>query len=341
MRILFLTSTCEDYLADGVLHGLRTIHGADVVDYPKCEPLYKNCPRSSFDRVRGHGFTLYGLLDDIEVDRWDVEARLKRGEFDRIIFGNIYRNYALFVEWQKWLPPEKTILLDGEDTQAIAPYAGKWWRRPSCWMWPTAHLNYRYYKREWGEKTLRDRFWKLLPEVIARKFYGRLNLRTINFSIPPEKIIRHPTEKTKDFASHIVDPEVASVLGGANHTAYKFDREADYYGDIRSSRYGITTQRAGWDCLRHYEIAANGTVPCFRSLSKKPTTCAPHGLDLENCVIYESAEDLMRQIAEVSPDHYARLQAGALKWAHENSTVNIARDLLSIDCQTNANPPAV
>jgi hypothetical protein len=329
MRILFLTSTTADYLADGVLHGLRTLHGADVVDYPKCEPLYQNCPRKSFDRVRGHGFTLYGLLEDLEIDRWDVETRLRRGDFDRIIFGNICRTYGLFVEWRKWLPPENTILLDGEDTQAIAPYAGQWWRRPSCWCWPSAHLSYRYYKREWGEDTLRNRCWKMLPVGISRRFHGCLRLRRINFSIPSEKIVLQPTKKTKDFASHIVDVEVASRLGNANSTAYNFTRESDYYDDIRSARYGITTQRAGWDCLRHYEIAANGAVPCFRKLNEKPATCAPHGLDSHNCVIYDNAEDLIRQVAQIDTARYTLLQTEALKWVRKNSTVNIAKTLLS------------
>jgi len=37
-------------------------------------------------------------------------------------------------------------------------------------------------------------------------------------------------------------------------------------------------KRGGWDCLRHYEIAAAGAVPCVRQLEGKPSSCAPHGL---------------------------------------------------------------
>src|SRR5204863_8665429 len=82
---------------------------------------------------------------------------------------------------------------------------------------------------------------------------------------------------------HIVDPEVRARVAGAS-AAYAFDSEADYYADLQRARFGITTRRSGWDCLRHYEIAANGAVPCFRDLTLKASTCAPHGLGDDNSV---------------------------------------------------------
>ncbi|MCR9294636.1 MAG: hypothetical protein NXI32_18110 [bacterium] len=33
MKVLFTTSPLEDYLGDGVLHGMRTLLGADCVDF--------------------------------------------------------------------------------------------------------------------------------------------------------------------------------------------------------------------------------------------------------------------------------------------------------------------
>ena len=73
--------------------------------------------------------------------------------------------------------------------------------------------------------------------------------------------------------SHIVDEEVAERMGAAS--SHVFEREADYYRDLQASRFGITTKRTGWDCLRHYEIAANGAVPCFRDLDRKPPPLRP------------------------------------------------------------------
>ena len=317
--ILFITGSGEDYLADSILHGLRSLYGERVVDYPKCEPLYKNCSSSSFSRVRGHGFTLYKTLNDIEVDRFDIFSRLKAGEFDIVIFGNIQRSYATFVDWLPFLKSNATILLDGEDTQFIAPYAGGWWRRKEYWLLPNAYKQFLYFKREWTPTTLHYRCFRLLPVSMCDYFYKKLNLHQISFSIPESKILKYPSQKTKDFTSHIVDQEVA-VLLKSDSTKYRFTEESEYYADLQASRFGITTKRAGWDCLRHYELAANGCVPCFRDLDKKPEYCAPHGLNSENCITYTFADELIDKIHQITPAEYKELQNGCIAWAGSNIT---------------------
>ena len=123
---------------------------------------------------------------------------------------------------------------------------------------------------------------------------------------------------------------VAVVAGHVGaRTSYAFDTELDRTGDLRASRFGITTKRAGWDCLRHYEIAANGAVPCFRALHRKPATNAPHGLDTSNAISYRSWRDLRRQVEALSDERYRELQRGALRWAHANSTRERASGFLS------------
>ena len=62
--VLFLHANAEDYLADSLLHGLRSLLGADVVDVPRRDSLYAVGDRS---RVYGRGFTLYGTLPEIDV----------------------------------------------------------------------------------------------------------------------------------------------------------------------------------------------------------------------------------------------------------------------------------
>jgi hypothetical protein len=328
--ILFLREAGEDYLADALLHGLRELLGPSVVDFPKADALYVNCPEASFARVRGHGFTLYRTLPDEPVDRWDVINRLKLGQFRLVIFGSIQRQYAQFVDLLPWLDPQRTVLLDGEDTAALAPFAGRWWRRPTTWLWPAAHPRFAYYKREWLPATLHYRLYRLWPEAWATKLHERLRLRKISFAVPEGKIFTGAALKTKDFPAHIVDAEVADRLTGKNGTqAYAFKTEAEYYADLRASRYGITTKRAGWDCLRHYEIASNGAVPCFRDLALKPASCAPHGLHEGNSLSYRNADDLFRQIERLEASRYEQLRAGSLKWAREHNTRVQAARLLS------------
>jgi len=152
-------------------------------------------------------------------------------------------------------------------------------------------------------------------------------LRRISFGIPVEKIVTHLHPKKKDFPRHIVDPEVAAKIPGS-HTSYAFTSEEEYFKDLRDSRFGITTKRSGWDCLRHYEIACNGTVICFRDLDLKPETCAPHGLSEKNTIIYKNADDLMKRISSISNEEYNRLQAATLEWVRTQTTTEIAKRII-------------
>jgi hypothetical protein len=78
----------------------------------------------------------------------------------------------------------------------------------------------------------------------------------IGFSIPETKIVKKIPLKDQDFAC---------VIPGKLQT-YIFEREADYYQDYQRSYYAITCKKGGWDCLRHYEILANGCIPYFLDL---------------------------------------------------------------------------
>lgn len=329
MKILFFCSSTADYLSDSLLHGLRTVYGSDCVDYPKCEILYENCPKIFLDTVRGKGFTLYtGLLKDIEVDRYDIEDKIKRGYFDLIIISDIQRHFGWFVQFRPWLTSKNTIILDGADT--YQPYAarGHWWRRPYYWFLPSAHKEFLYFKREWTPETTFTLPKSLLPMPLRRLLPKPSTMRRVSFGIPKEKIVTEKPSKIKDFPVHIVDKELVDVLGGST-SSYAFESETAYYTDLQQSRFGITTKRAGWDCLRHYEIAANGAVPCFRELHKKPETCAPHGLTEENTIFYNSASDLMDRIARLSQADYLALQTGAIAWANANSTEQLAKQVVA------------
>lgn len=82
----------------------------------------------------------------------------------------------------------------------------------------------------------------------------------IQFSISETKIVNEIPKKIKDFAF---------IVPGQLNT-YIYDNETEYYNDYQSSYFAITTKKAGWDCLRHYEILANGCIPYFTDLDKCP-----------------------------------------------------------------------
>lgn len=82
----------------------------------------------------------------------------------------------------------------------------------------------------------------------------------IGFSIPECKIVQRIPEKDQDFAY---------VIPGQLDT-YIFDTEEEYYQDYQHSYFAVTKKKGGWDCLRHYEILANGCIPYFLDLEECP-----------------------------------------------------------------------
>jgi len=328
MKVLFFTNPEEDYLADGVFHGLRTLLGDDCIDYPKCEIMYKNCPPGIKKQVRGNGFSLYsGLLDDIPVNRFKIEEKIGTGYFDLIVFANIQRQFGLFTQYRHNLNSKNTIVLDGEDISSPYPARGFWWRKLYCWNLPKAHKEFLYFKREWMPNTYFTFLTSILHRVFKINFPQAKNLRKVAFSFPQEKIFTGTPIKVKVFPKHIVDTEVANNIDGSV-SSYAFENEDEYYSDLQCSTFGVTTLRAGWDCLRHYEIAANQCLPCFKQLNLKPDTCAPHDLDESNCIIYSDYKDLQEQISKLSKSKYKDLLAGSSRWIANQTTVKRAEEVI-------------
>ena len=87
-------------------------------------------------------------------------------------------------------------------------------------------------------------------------------VRPIQFAIPEERIGTVTRRKLKLQA--FVDPR--------DTRTYIHQDEASYYGDYAESLFGVTMKKAGWDCLRHYEIMANGCIPWFLGLEDCPPT---------------------------------------------------------------------
>lgn len=327
-RVLFVSPPGADYLALGLLHGLRALLPDGLIDFPKYDHAYRTYPAAARAGVYGRGFTIFFQLEDIDVDRTAIPERIQAGAFDWIVFSDIWNQSELFAAWRPWLSPANTVLLDGADSPQVYPHAGRWWRRPGHRALPRATAGFAYYKREWTEDTQFNLWHRAVPRTWRRRLPHYRGLRETAFSIPAEKIVRELPAKVRDFPRHIVDPEVAARVPGAA-TRYAFADEAEYYRDLQGSRFGITTKRAGWDCLRHYEIAANGAVPCFRALGTKPPHCAPHGLvPGENCLGYSSADELFAMTARLGPSEWERLAQGALAWVRRQTTVERARALL-------------
>ncbi len=83
----------------------------------------------------------------------------------------------------------------------------------------------------------------------------------IHFAIPRSAIRESVPPKTSG---------VATVIPGRRET-YLFNTEESYYQNYATSVFAVTMKKAGWDCLRHYEILANGCLPYFIDLERCPS----------------------------------------------------------------------
>jgi len=85
-------------------------------------------------------------------------------------------------------------------------------------------------------------------------------LHPITFSIPEFKIVDQIPNKTKF---------ISSLIPGHLHT-YIYNTEHEYYEEYKKSLFAMTIKKAGWDCMRHYEILACGTIPYFPNIEECP-----------------------------------------------------------------------
>jgi len=301
-RILFLTTASEDYLQDTAFYGLRKILGNRCVDYPRKDVMYSSCKRPS-SQIYGNGFTVWKLLPEVDVDRSEISEKILQKYFDLIIFGSAGQQQSLFCDYATVVLRSRTkcVFLDGKDSGG--------WRTKQL-----LGLFIPYYKRE-------------------RIRFGRLFTRNISFSIPQEKIRTQLVPKNQRFARHVQCDEAYKISWVQQNCqrSYAFADEEEYRADLARSYYAITMKKGGWDCMRHYEIAANGAVMAFYNLQAKPEGCAPHGLiDMENVVAFGSADELIEKMQFIERDRvFQEIQHASMRWALEHSSEKVASKLLN------------
>jgi len=100
----------------------------------------------------------------------------------------------------------------------------------------------------------------ILLLYIIHYYYSRRRLAPVTFSIPEEKLVRNIPEKTK---------LISDLIPGKKET-YIYNTEEEYKDEYKKSIFALTTKKAGWDCLRHYEIIANGCIPYFPGIEDCP-----------------------------------------------------------------------
>lgn len=230
MKILFIKQKGEDYLGDSIYHGLKSVYGRDVACNVDLDYMYSDYPNKN--QLYGKGFTLFGNLDPYLRN----QNYLSKDEIETLIIAK-YFDYIFYGSVWRCLD-YFDLVKEYYSNDKIVLFDGEDGNslHPLMGQHP-------YFKREMERK---------IDE----------NLYPISFSIPKEKIINSVAEleKIKDFGS---------VIPGQPQT-YTFDVEEEYYKDYQKSHFGVTMKKAGWDCMRHYEILANGCLPYFLDLGQCP-----------------------------------------------------------------------
>lgn len=109
-------------------------------------------------------------------------------------------------------------------------------------------------------------------------------IHPISFCFPAEKVVTEIYKKTK----------VLSSLIPGNMDTYIYNNETDYYNEYRQSLFAMTTKKGGWDCMRHYEIMANGCIPYFPNIEECPVNTMallPKDLFIQGNALYEKYKD--------------------------------------------------
>jgi len=161
---------------------------------------------------------------------------------------------------------------------------------------------------------------------------------TLGYAAPDELFLTEVPEKKQLWAE---------VIPGFKET-YRFSEEPSYYQMYANARFAYTWKKGGWDCLRHYEIIANGTIPVFPDLSNCPKETLSH---LPKDLIIRASKELLPW--KELPEYHAKYQDYSKKILAEsrenascsavatrllkNLEANANQKILFLNCDTNVN----
>lgn len=113
----------QDYLCDSIFHGLCQLDNIEITDAPRMWYMYKNefRPHGIHDlkSLYGKGFTIWGLMDENQIDRTGIEQRIKEHYYDIIILSKIENPSPYFGLITSCYNPSEIISLCGSDSPFI------------------------------------------------------------------------------------------------------------------------------------------------------------------------------------------------------------------------------
>jgi hypothetical protein len=170
---------------------------------------------------------------------------------------------------------------------------------------------------------------KIFKEVFIDAPLKVKRVYPITFSFPQCKIVSNIPIKTK---------LLSSLIPGDRNT-YQFDNEVDYYNEYKSSMFAITKRKSGWDCMRHYEIIANGCIPYFpniESCPKNTMSLFPKNLLIKANTLFNKILSTNNNITTECMNEYLSLNIELVLYLKNHLTTrNIAKYILEKTNHTN------
>ncbi len=294
MKILYVSGGAyPDYQCDMLFHGLRSLLGPDVVDVKRVDYMYAE--------TYAHNPAAKGQLYGRGFTLFGLLGTDDGVDRDDIPARIRAKQFDLVIYGSIYRCQDHLAdVLRHYAPQDIVFVDGEDFSQGL--YWPVLGRGH-YLKRE------------MTPEHGAR-------VDPIWFAIPEEKICLH-AEKTKVFA--YIDPR--------DRSTYIYDTEEAYYGDYRSALFGYTMKKAGWDCLRHYEIMANHCVPFFLNLDACPIGTMYRFPRYEihelNAMVVNGGEDYFRTVEGF--ERWSELSASMVDYLKTNlTTAALARYVVDL-----------
>jgi Methyltransferase domain len=207
--------------------------------------------------------------DLLFIDTWHVYGQLKRelARWNSHVSKYIIMHDTTVDEWAgetirlKWNPrkqSEESGIPVHEITKGLWPAIREFLAEHPEWKLRQRYINNHgltILERISNENLVHEEYTFAQPRVFP-----------ISFAIPKSKIRNNLAEKTKMFGR---------IVPG-DYSTYGFSDENSYYDDYASSVFGLTKRKLGWDCMRHYEILANGCIPYFENIDACPRSIMTH-----------------------------------------------------------------
>jgi hypothetical protein len=222
------------YLTDMLFHGLKKLFGNTVIDYERSWWMYSgDFGPGKFDP------SIYCPRGFTIYRTLGDDSSVDRSDVEQKIISNYY-----------------DLIIFGYTHYGL---------RPGSWDLVTKHYPpNKIAFIDGGDNTTIQKF-----DAVNKSIYFKRELISndtgifpISFAMPSEKIDTIETDKDKLIAP--MDPR--------NRLSYIYDDENSYYKQYAESMFGVTMKKAGWDCVRHYEIMANNCIPLFLDIEDCPNT---------------------------------------------------------------------